>query len=105
METTTKNLGDKYTLIRFPILMFDTAVKRLIEALEIIDNRFKYLCFNKVVAANIIIECLQYYNDMVFKDIINAHQCQYSTICTLSEMLNNLSIENKVMDIAKDVYK
>jgi len=105
METTTKNLGDKYTLIRFPVLMFDTAAKRLIEALEIIDNRFKYSGFNQVVAANVIIECLQYYNDMVFKDIIEAHQYQYSTICTLSEMLNNLSIQNRVMDIVKDVDK
>lgn len=105
METTTKNLGDRYTLIKYPVSIFDTAAKRLIEALEIIDDRLRFEGFDQVVAARVIIECLQYYSDMVFRDIIEAHQYQYSTICTLSEMLNNLSIQNRVMDIVKEVYK
>lgn len=99
---TTKNSGDKYILIRFPVLMFDTATKKMIECLEIIENRFKYPNFDQLVAANVIIECIKHYDDTAFKDIIRNHKYQYSTLCTFSEMLDNLQIKNRAIEIVKE---
>lgn len=99
METTTKNIGDDYQLIRYPLFFFDNDFKNLIEALDIIENSPKIIDLDVGQMSNVICNLLQYYKDEVLRELIRYHKYQYSTLCTLERMLNNLHIPNKVMEV------
>lgn len=49
--------------------------------------------------SNVICDLLQYYKDEVLRELIKYHKYQYSTLCTLERMLNDLHIPNKVMEL------
>lgn len=99
METTTKNIGDDYQLIRYPLFFFDKNFKSLIEALDIIENSSKIIDLDVGQMSNVICDLLQYYKDEVVRELIRYHKYQYSTLCTLERMLNDLHIPNKVMEV------
>lgn len=99
METTTKNIGDDYQLIKYPLFFFDKDFKSLIEALDIIENSPKIIDLDVGQMSNVICDLLQYYKDEVLRELIRCHKYQYSTLCTLERMLNDLHIPNKVMEV------
>lgn len=99
METTTKNIGDDYQLIRYPLFIFDNDFKSLIEALDIIENSPMIIDLDVGQMSNVICDLLQYYKDEVLRELIRYHKYQYSTLCTLERMLNDLHVPNKVMEV------
>ncbi len=104
MQTTTKNVGDGYKLILFKGF-FDKFVKKLIVALEIIENSRNIVDLDWFKMNKTLIMHLQYYKDYAFENILNNRSYSLSTIYTLEEYLKDLQIENKVLEIAKEYFK
>ena len=102
METTTKNLGDDYTLILYPIFPFDESIRKLVQALDILENSDDIIDRDLMTLSRVVGELLQYYDDYSFTDIVKAHHYQYATICTLDRLLNDLHIKNRCLEIYKE---
>ena len=100
METSTKNIGDDYKLIRFDV-KFGKYTTPLIEALEIIENKASIVDCDLVKAGQVLINLLENYLDLFFEDIIKAHKYKYSTICSLENILKSMNKNNKVIEIFK----
>lgn len=90
METSTKNIGDDYKLIRFDVT-FGKYTTPLIEALEIIENKASIVDCDLVKAGQVLINLLENYLDLFFEDIIKAHKYKYSTICSLENILKSMN--------------
>lgn len=103
METTTKNIGDEYMLINFPVKIIYDGIQHITEALEIIDNSSKIIDKNEGAVAETLIKLLARYTDFEFKSIIKARHYQFSTICTLETVLKDLNISNSAVRIYKEV--
>lgn len=101
METTTKNIGDKYRLERFDLIMFNESFRKLITCLELIENMNKIIDIDAGVFGSTIIDYLQGYIDLDLELILEHHKYQYSTLVTLEDYLTKLNIKNRVIDIAK----
>lgn len=104
METTTKNIGENYRLILFKGY-FDKFTKKLIKALEIIENNRKIIELNMFKMNKVLIMQLQYYKDEALENILKNRNYSLTTIKTLQDYLDNLEIENKVSEIAKEYFK
>lgn len=102
MDTSTKNIGDDYRLIRFPIFIFDSYTKDLIACLELIENGPNIIGRDFVNFNESLIYLLQNYSNGSLKEISKAHQYKYSTYCTLETLLNELHIENNALEIGKE---
>lgn len=100
METSTKNIGDDYKLIRFDVI-FGKYTTPLIEALEIIENKASIADCDLTKASQVLISLLENYLDSFFEDIIKAHKYKYSTICSLENILRSMNKNNKVIEIFK----
>lgn len=99
MDTTMKNIGEDYKLVLFDIFM-DSWMKKLIICLELIENKNDIINRDLYRMNEILIDYLQYYSDSSLEEILNVHMYQYSTLVTLDELLKNLKIKNKVLEIA-----
>lgn len=100
METSTKNIGDDYKLIRFDVT-FGKYATSLIEALEIIENKANIINCDLSKVGRVLINLLENYLDTFFEDIIKAHKYKYSTICSLENILRSMNKNNKVLEIFK----
>lgn len=100
METSTKNIGDDYKLIRFDV-SFGKYTTPLIEALEIIENKASIANCDLSKAGQVLISLLENYLDTFFEDIIKAHKYKYSTICSLENILRSMNKNNKIIEIFK----
>lgn len=105
METTRKNIGDDYILILFDVMVFCACDKRLIEALEILENGPEIIGLDTYWQATALIDLLQNYNNLSFEEIIKAHKYKYSTICTMTNLLEELHINNRALEIYHKVWK
>lgn len=105
MNTTVKNIGDKYRLELFDLIMFDEHIKKLIICLELIQNKIKIIDVDLFKLASILMDYLQDYHDIDLEMILNKHKYQYSTLISLEELLTKLNIKNRVMDIAREYLK
>ena len=103
METTTKNIGNEYRLIKLPINMFDTWTKKIIVCLELIEHRHNILEVNIVRLNEVIIEYSQYYQDSVLKEITRVRKYSYGTYCTFATILNELHIPNHAVEIGMSI--
>ena len=99
MMTETKNIGDKYVLIRFPI-DFSRHIQRLVSALEIIENgpniieseqSMRAVALQNLLSTGYVDECLP--------AIIKHHRYKYSTMVALSSVLSDMGIKNDVLNI------
>ena len=105
MNTTVKNIGDKYRLELFDLIMFDEHIKKLIICLELIQNKIIIIDVDLFKLASILMDYLQDYHDIDLEMILNKHKYQYSTLISLEELLTKLNIKNRVMDIALEYLK
>ena len=105
MDTSAKNIGDDYKIIHVDITFFDKRVKQLIICLELIQNRNSIKECNIITLDEILIDYLQYYNDINFYEIVKNIHYSYSTIVTLEEILNNLHVPNTAMEIRMKCHK
>lgn len=101
METSTKNIGNDYKLIKFDV-SFGIYITPLVEALEIIENRPNIVDCDLARASEVIAELLSNYLDIFFEEIIKAHKYKYSTICTLENILKSMNKNNKCIEIFKN---
>ena len=101
METSTKNLGDDYTLIHYPVFSFYPATRKLIEALDILENSDEIIDRDLKQLSIVLAELLQDYENLVFEDLIRNHHYKYSTICTLDRILSDLNIHNDCLELYK----
>lgn len=104
-DTSTKNNGDDYKQIHVDITFFDKRVKQLIICLELIQNHNSIKDCNIITLDEILIDYLQYYNDINFYEIVKNIHYSYSTIVTLEEILNNLHVLNTAMEIRMKCHK
>ena len=101
MMTETKNIGDKYILMRFPVY-FSKHVQRLVSALEILENGPDIIGTDLSKRALALKELLSDdYIDLVLSPIIKNHRYKYSTMVALSSVLSDLGIKNDVLNIYK----
>lgn len=101
MDTTIKNIGNDYKLVLFDMFI-DSWSKKIIICLELIENKNSIIEHDLYRINEILIDYLQYYTDSVLKEILKVHRYQYSTIVTLDELLRNLKIKNRALEIAKN---
>ena len=76
METSTKNIGYDYKLIRFYVTI-GKYVTPLIEALEIIENKACITDSDLSKAGQVLIDLLENYLDSLFEYIIKSHKYKY----------------------------
>ena len=101
MMTETKNIGDKYILMRFPVY-FSKHVQRLVSALEILENGPDIIGTDLSMRALALKDLLaDDYIDLVLPPIIKNHRYKYSTMVALSSVLSDLGIKNDVLNIYK----
>lgn len=101
MMTETKNIGDKYILMRFPVY-FSKHAQRLVSALEILENGPDIIGTDLSKRALALKELLSDdYIDLVLSPIIKNHRYKYSTMVALSSVLSDLGIKNDVLNIYK----
>ena len=98
METSTKNIGNDYKLIRFDA-SFGKYTTPLVEALEIIENIPNIIGCDLAKASEVLVNLLDSYFDSTFEDIIKVHKYKYSTICSLENILKSMNKNNKVIEI------
>ena len=98
METDTKNIGEDYILMRFPIY-FTERTQRQISALEIIENGPNIIGQEMSGRASALMELLNDYSDITMTNILRNHRYQYSTICSLDSVLSDLKKPNDVINI------
>lgn len=107
METSVKNIGDKYTLVRFPLGSFFERDVATIEALEIIENSPNIIGLDEGNKANAIIELsnnivkLKWEAEAIFK----CKKYKYSTVCTLDMVLKNLNSKIDILTPFREVDK
>ena len=99
METETKNIGDEYLLIRFPMAVLDKRPCKVIELLELIEKGPKIIGEDFKVRSEVIIKLAINYDDYYLRVILTAHRYQYSTICALDSILKELRIKNDALNI------
>lgn len=104
MDTTTKNMGDDYKLIKYDGFISRTT-KKLIICLDIIENRYKIAAADLYKANEIIMDLLISYYDGELKEILKNIRYSLSTIYTLGEMLDILKIKNSADEIARQCYQ
>ena len=98
METSTKNIGSDYKLIRFDV-SFGKYTTPLIEALEIIENCPNIIGRNLSRASEVLVNLLDSYFDSTFEDVIKVYKYKYSTICSLESILKSMNRINKIIEI------
>lgn len=101
METETKNIGNEYLLIRFPMVNLDKRPCKVIELLELIEKGPKIIDEDFKVRSEVIIKLAINYDDYYLRVILKAHRYQYSTICALDSVLKELHIKNDAINVYK----
>ncbi len=104
MQTSTKNIAGKYTLIRYDSDSLLSDEIAILEALEIIEGT-RTMSVNPVKKADTLAKLLTKYSDFVLASILKRRKYQYSTICTMEVILRDMKIENKATTIYLDVRK
>lgn len=99
--TKTKNVGN-YHLIRCDLTFFPE-FSDLITSLELIENGNKIKQINYIRYSEERNQCLKCYKDENLSKILENIRYQYSTIVTLSELLDELGIKQDAVNIYKKV--
>lgn len=92
---------NKYKLINVDIKEFTKYHKSIIHLLELIENRANIIDLNESCWAAQVSLYLLDYLDIFFEEVIVAIPYQFSTICTLDRLLNDIHRKNSCIEIWK----